>query len=226
MKIVSWNVNGLRAIYKRNFLKWLKKINVDIICLQEIRVQLEQVPEDLIKLRGHDSYFNFAKKKGYSGVAVYAKQKPKRIDYKLGLKRFDQEGRILKVGYSDFDLINFYFPHGRHDKKNLGYKLKAYDCLINYLKKVKNKKIILIGDFNIAHQEIDLARPKDNKNNIMFTPEERKQIDRIIDLGFTDSFRKFNQKGEYYTWWPYGFNARERTRSSFTNRRPRRDSTR
>jgi len=208
MKIISWNVNGIRAVYKKNFLKWFIKTDPDILCLQEVRAQKEQIPEELIKLKGYYSYFNFAEKKGYSGVAVYTKKKPLKVEYKLGFERFDKEARILKLHYPNFILINLYFPHGAHDKSNLKYKLKAYNYLINYLKKKKN--VILAGDFNIAHKEIDLARPKDNKNNIMFTQEEREQIDRIIDLGFTDSFRKFNKEKGNYTWWPYRFNAKER----------------
>jgi len=210
MKIISWNVNGIRAVYKKNFFKWMKKTNPDILCLQEIKAQKEQIPEELIKPEGYYSYFNFAERKGYSGVAVYTKKKPLKVEYKLGLKRFDQEGRILKLKYSNFTLINLYFPHGAHDKRNLAYKLKVYNRLINYLKKIQDENIILIGDFNIAHKEIDLARPKDNKNNIMFTLEERRQIDRIIELGFIDTFRKFNKQGKNYTWWSYKFNARER----------------
>jgi len=210
MRIASWNVNGIRAAYKKDFLKWFIKTNADIVCLQEIRTQLEQMPKDLIKPEEYYSYFNFAEKKGYSGTAVFTKKKPLKAEYGLGLKRFDDEGRIIKLNYSNFTLINLYFPHGAHDKRNLKYKLKAYDHLINYLKRNKDKNIILIGDFNIAHQEIDLARPKDNKNNIMFTSEERKQLDRIIDLGFIDTFRRFNKKPGNYTWWPYRFNAKER----------------
>ncbi|MFH1461108.1 MAG: exodeoxyribonuclease III, partial [Patescibacteria group bacterium] len=185
MKILSWNVNGIRAIAQRNFSKWLKNSRADIICLQEIKAQKDQIPQDLINLKGYYSYFNFALKKGYSGVAVYTKEKPIRVNYQLGLKRFDQEGRILKREYPDFTLINLYLPHGGRGKENLGYKLECYAKLLSFLEKTKNT--ILIGDFNIAHQEIDLARPKNNKNNIMFTPEERKQIDNLISLGFTDT---------------------------------------
>jgi len=210
MKILSWNVNGIRAVYKRGFLKWLNQTKADIVCLQETKAQKEQIPDDLINPKGYYSYFNSASKKGYSGVAVYSKTKPRKAEYKLGMKRFDQEGRILKLKYPKFTLINLYLPHGGRGKENLDYKLESYKYLLNYLKRNKSKNIILIGDFNIAHQEIDLARPKDNKNNIMFSPIERKQIDKIIKLGFTDTFRKFNQKTGNYTWWPYYRNCRER----------------
>lgn len=210
MKIISWNVNGLRAVYKRNFLDWFKSVDADIVCLQEIKLQKDNLPIDLINPENYYSYFNFAEKKGYSGVAVYSKQKPLKEEYKLGIKRFDSEGRMIKLEFLRFILINIYIPHGGRQKEKLDYKLEVYKYFFNYLKKIKNKKIILVGDFNIAHREIDLARPKQNQNNIMFTLEERKQIDKMIDFGFIDSFRKFNKEGGYYTWWPYFANARER----------------
>jgi exodeoxyribonuclease-3 len=210
MKIISWNVNGIRAVYKRDFLKWLTNTKADIVCLQEIKAQKDQLPADLLKPKGYYFYFSQAVKKGYAGLAVYTKQKPLKVEYKLDLKRFDQEGRILKLKYPDFTLINLYLPHGGRQKENLNYKLEVYKRLLNYLKKNKDKNIILAGDFNIAHQEIDLARPRQNQNNVMFTKEEREQIDKIIDLEFTDTFRKFNKKGGNYTWWPYFANARQR----------------
>lgn len=211
MKIISWNVNGIRAVYKKNFLKWLEKTSADIICLQEIKAQKEQLPSVLLTPKDYYSYINSAVKKGYAGVIVYTKQKPKKVTQKLGLKRFDQEGRILQIEYSDFILINLYFPHGGRQKENLNYKLECYNYLFNLLKKKGGKNIILIGDFNIAHTEIDLARPKSNQNNIMFTLKEKQQLDKLIKLGFSDTFRNFNEnKINNYTWWPYSFNARER----------------
>ncbi len=210
MKIISWNVNGLRAVYKRNFLKWLANTNADIVCLQEIKAQPNQLMPSLIKPKDYYSYFNSAIRKGYSGVAVYAKEKPLKVERTLGVKRFDQEGRVLKLVYSDFILMNLYLPHGGRQKENLDYKLGVYCHLLNDLKKTKDKNIMLAGDFNIAHKEIDLERPRQNQNNIMFTPEERKQIDKMIRSGFTDTFRKFHEEGGYYTWWPYFSNARER----------------
>ncbi len=210
MKIISWNVNGIRSVYNKGFLEWFNKTKADIVCLQEIKAQKEQIPAELFNLKNYHFYLNQASKKGYSGVAVFTKQKPIRVGYTLGLKRFDQEGRILKLKYPDFTLINVYLPHGGRGKENLDYKLECYAKLLDFLKKNKDENIILIGDFNIAHHEIDLARPKDNKNNIMFTSEERKQVDKIIELGFTDTFRKFNKKPGNYTWWPYFVNARQR----------------
>ena len=210
MKIISWNINGIRAIYKKNFLDWFIATNADIVCLQEIKAQKEQIPSDLLELKNYFFYFNPAIKKGYAGMAVYTKQKPLKVEYKLGLNRFDQEGRILQLEYPSFILINVYLPHGGRQKENLDYKLKVYDYLLEYLQKSKDRNIILIGDFNIAHQDIDLARPRQNQNNIMFTPEERQQIDKIINLGFLDSFREFHKEGSHYTWWPYMAKARQR----------------
>ncbi len=210
MKIISWNVNGLRAVYKKNFKKWLAKTNPDIICLQEAKLQKEQLPDDLLNPKKHYVYFNFAEKKGYSGVIIYTKEKPLKIKYKLGIKRFDKEGRILQLEYPEFILINLYIPHGGRQKENLDYKLDVYRRFLKHIKKLKNKNIILVGDFNVAHKEIDLSRPKQNQKNIMFTPKERRQIDKIIELGFMDTFRKFNKMGGNYTWWPWLANARQR----------------
>jgi len=210
MKIVSWNVNGLRAIYKKGFWEWFEKIKADIVCLQETKIQEEQLSFDLVRLKNYSSFFNSASKKGYSGVGVFSKRNPLVVKRKLGLKRFDDEGRFLELQYPEFTLINLYLPHGGRQKENLAYKLKVYQFLFKYLQKMNKQKLILIGDFNIAHQEIDLARPKQNQRNIMFTPKEREQIDKLVELGFTDSFRKFYKEGGHYTWWPYFANARER----------------
>jgi len=149
------------------------------------------------------AYFNSAQKKGYSGTAIYTKIKPEKISTKIGFKQFDEEGRFIRLDFRDFILINFYIPNGGQNKENLDYKLKFYDYLIKYLGKIKNKPIILSGDFNIAHKEIDLAQPKENQDSIMFTPKERQQIDKMSDLGFIDTFRQFHKEGGNYTWWAY-----------------------
>lgn len=210
MKIVSWNVNGLRSVSKKGFYGWLKKENADIVCLQEIKVQKEQMTSELLKPLGYYSIINSAKKKGYSGVLVYSKVKPISLKNKLGIRRFDDEGRMLELKYKSFTLINFYLPHGGRKKENLKYKLDVYTKLLNKLKRNNTGRLILIGDFNIAHEEIDLERPKQNHNNIMFTDEERKKISELVDMGFIDTFRKYNNKGGNYTWWPYMRNARQR----------------
>jgi len=210
MKIVSWNVNGLRANYKKGFLKWLKAEKPDFCCLQEVRARKEQLPKELLEINGFFCFLNSAKKPGYSGTAIYSRKKPQDIIKELGMRKFDEQARMLRIHFSDFILINFYIPHGGRAKENLPYKMDVYETILAYLKKLKNKKVIVVGDFNIAHQEIDLARAKNNKNNIMFTKEEREQIDKIIALGYIDSFRQFNKQEGNYTWWPYINNARER----------------
>jgi exodeoxyribonuclease-3 len=210
MKILSWNVNGLRAAYKKGFLDWFSGVRPDILCLQEVRAQIKQLPQEIIEPLHYHSYFNPAQKKGYAGVAVYTKKKPQKVERGIGMKRFDGEGRILRIKYPSFSLINLYIPHGGRKKEFLDYKLEVYDYLLNYLKKLKKEKVLVVGDFNIAHKEIDLARPKQNKQNIMFTLKERAQIDKIIKLGFVDTFRKFHRQGGHYTWWVNFANARQR----------------
>ena len=209
MKIISWNVNGLRSAYKKGFLKSFEKINADIICLQEVRAKKEQLPKELINIEGYYSYFNPAIRKGYSGTAVYTKEKPLKVEKEIGFKRFDEEGRMIKLKYKDFTLINFYMPNGGRQKQDMDYKLEFYDYLFEYLKK-DNKNLILTGDFNIAHKEIDLARPRENKNKTGFTPEEREKIDELINLGFIDSFRFLNKNKKAYTFWSNFARARER----------------
>lgn len=210
MKIISWNVNGIRAVCKKGFLNWFCKENADIVCLQEIKAKESQVPVELQNINGYFSYFNSAERPGYSGTAVFTKQKPISVEYKIELKRFDEEGRVIKLKFPKFILFNFYIPHGSRDKKYMDYKLETYEYLFEYLKKFKNEKIILTGDFNIAHKEIDLAQPKQNEKNTGFTKEEREKIDKLVGLGFVDSFRKFNKKGNNYTWWAHFANARSR----------------
>ncbi|MBU2591843.1 MAG: exodeoxyribonuclease III [Patescibacteria group bacterium] len=217
MKIVSWNVNGLRSVYKKesvyqknDFFQWLKILNADIICFQEIKARQDQLPFDLINVHGCHFYLNSSERPGYGGVAVYTKQEPVSIEKKIGWQKFDSEGRLLILKYPKFVLLNLYIPHGGRGKENLDYKLEVYRVLINRLEDFEKKEIILVGDFNVAREEIDLARPKDNQNNIMFTLEERKSFGELIDSGFDDSFRKFNKKGGNYSWWPYFNNARER----------------
>ena len=202
MRIVSWNVNGIRSIHKKGFLEWFSRELPDILCLQETRVNEECIPKELLKINDYYSYWNHAEKKGYSGVCVYTKKKPLKVK-----KLFNEQGRALVLKYSDFMLMNIYFPHGGRGKERLPYKLRVYDEFLSMLKK---GPVILCGDFNVAHKELDLARPRSNLNNVMFTPEERARIDGIISKGFIDSFREFHKEGGHYTWWPYMHNARAR----------------
>jgi len=208
----------LRSVYKKGFLSWLKDCKADIVCLQEIKIQENQIPFDLVDPFHYKSFFSFADRKGYSGVGVYINEKivprPSLGDMypetSLGLKRFDGEGRLLQIALQGFTLLNLYMPHGNRDKRDLPYKFTSYGYLLQRLKSLQRKETILMGDFNVAYSELDLARPKENQDNIMFTPEERALLDSILELGFVDSFRLFNEEGGNYTWWPYYNDARKR----------------
>ncbi|MDP2703888.1 MAG: exodeoxyribonuclease III [bacterium] len=210
MEIISWNVNGLRSAERKGFSRWFASASPDILCLQEIKTFPEQLPESLRNPQGYTSYFNPAGKAGYAGTALYSRAKPLSVKTKLGFKQFDEEGRGIMAEYPSFTLLALYMPHGGRDKSKLSYKLEAYDFIFSLLRKLRDVPVLLIGDLNIAHHEIDLARPTQNTNNIMFTPEERGLLDRMEKMGFTDTFRYFHKEGGCYTWWPYAFNARER----------------
>ncbi|MBM3699688.1 MAG: exodeoxyribonuclease III [Actinobacteria bacterium] len=212
VKIVSWNVNGLRAIYKKGFEGFIRQNDFDIVCLQEIKVHNDNIPGELKSIGKYLSYFSCALRPGYSGVATYTKMAPQNTGYGFGIKRFDDEGRVLWVEYKDFILFNTYMPNGGRDKIRLSYKLDFYYEFLNYLKSLlkAGKNIIVAGDVNTAHKPIDLARPKQNENNTGFLPEEREWIDRLLDAGFLDAFRVFNNKPDNYTWWDYKTGARQR----------------
>lgn len=210
MKIISWNVNGLRSVVRKGFLDWVKKENPDVLCLQEIKITQNEISPELLSLNGYTSYVNSAQKKGYSGVLVYTNKKSKLQCNKLNFHQFDTEGRFLQIDFEDFILINTYIPHGQRDKLKIPYKLESYKYLTRKLTSLTSKNVIMCGDFNVAHTELDLARPKGNRNNTMFTPDERIQIDKILDTGFIDSYRKFQKQTGNYSWWPYFRNARER----------------
>ena len=204
MKIFSWNVNGIRSVFKTTFQEWLKNNDPDIICLQEIKAEHSELTEEFTEIEGYYAYFNSGLRKGHAGVAVYTKAKPLSVETKLGIERFDDEGRCLKLTFKDF-----YIPNGARDKSNMGYKLDVYSKLFQIFKSLTDKPTILTGDFNIAHTEMDLTYPKQNKNNTMFTPEERKQIDTLLELGYIDAFRYKYPDKKAFTWWAYAFNSRE-----------------
>ncbi|HSX02346.1 MAG TPA: exodeoxyribonuclease III [Candidatus Saccharimonadia bacterium] len=211
MQIVSWNVNGLRAVAKRGFLPWLLESGLDIVCLQEIKIDQAQMPIELTSMSGYHCYFNWASQKGYSGVAVYTKVKPQKVTYEVLLnERFNQEGRALLLEFEQFCLLNLYLPHGGRDKSKLDYKLEVYDQLAGRLNGSSGKPLILAGDFNVAHQEIDLARPRQNRTNIMFTADERERLGKVLASGYIDSYRWLHAELGGYSWWPYAAKARER----------------
>lgn len=213
MRIISWNVNGLRAADKKGFYDWFRKYQPDILCLQEIKSTEEQLPPHLRNVPGYYLYISSAERKGYSGVATYTKIKPIEIKYGLDIEKFDKEGRILITEYKNFILFNIYFPNGKQSKERLDYKLDFYDTFLAYIDNLKarnGKNMIVCGDFNTAHREIDLARPKENEKVSGFLPVERAWIDRFIDHGYIDTFRHFNKDTIQYTWWDIKTNARER----------------
>jgi len=212
LKIISWNVNGIRAVHKKGFLKWVLEEDADILCIQETKASEDQLPKKLIHIPRYHSYFKGAEKKGYSGVALYTKIKPEKVEFGFGIPRFDDEGRIIVAHYEEFVLLNIYFPNGKMSPERLLYKLEFYDALLDYAEDLRKmgKNLIICGDLNTAHKEIDLARPKANEKISGFLPEERAWIDKFLDHGYLDTFRMFNENPDQYTWWSYRTRARER----------------
>jgi exodeoxyribonuclease-3 len=213
MKIYSWNVNGIRAVSKKGFADWIRDGKKDIICLQETKAQEQQLGFDLTQIDDFYSYFASAERKGYSGVVTYSKEKPIEVKYGLGKEKFDQEGRTLITKFPNFTLFNIYFPNGKRSKERLDYKMEYYDFLLDYLKELKKteKNIIICGDVNTAHREIDLARPKDNEKISGFLDIERAWIDKLLAAGFIDTFRHFHpEEKDKYSWWSMRTRARER----------------
>ena len=210
MKILSWNVNGIRALAEKGFLKWFEKESPDILCLQETKAQPDQLDESIVKPKGYTSYWNSPVRKGYAGVAVYTKKKPLSVKKDFGPASFDTEGRALILEYKDFLLMNVYFPNGRMGTGRLEYKLTFYEEFLKFTSGIKGRDIVICGDFNTAHKEIDLARPKENQMFSGFLPEEREWMDRFTAHGFIDTFRNFNKEGKNYTWWDYKSRARQR----------------
>lgn len=209
MKLISWNVNGLRAIYKKDFETIFKTLDADIFCIQETKMQEGQLD---ISFDGYKIYFNYAERKGYSGTAIFTKTIPENVTYGIGIDEHDHEGRTITLEFKDFFLVNCYTPNSGRELARLGYRMDWEDDFRNYLKKLDKKKpVILCGDLNVAHKEIDLKNPKTNRHNAGFTDEERGKMTILLDNGFTDSFRKlYPEKENAYTWWSYMGNAREK----------------
>ena len=212
MKILSWNVNGIRAMQKKGFLEWFAKESPDILCVQETKAHPSQLEESLLHPSGYQVYWSSAERKGYSGVATFTKQKPKDVKMGFGVKRFDAEGRILLAEYSEFTLLNIYFPNGKASPERLQYKLDFYEETLNFVERLKKKgqKVIICGDYNTAHKAIDLKRPKENENVSGFLPIERDWLDRWVQHGQVDIFREFCPLSEQYTWWDFKTRARDR----------------
>jgi exodeoxyribonuclease-3 len=212
MRILSWNVNGIRAADRKGLFDLFKKYQPEVLCLQEIKAMKEQIPPHLKNTPNYNVYIRSAERKGYSGVATYAKQKPIQIKDGFGIEKFDNEGRILITEFENFVLFNIYFPNGKKNQERLDYKLDFYDTFLAYADNLKaeGKNIVVCGDFNTAHKEIDLARPKENEKISGFLPIERAWIDTFIDHGYVDTFRHFNKEPDQYSWWSMRTRARER----------------
>ncbi|MBN1755859.1 exodeoxyribonuclease III [bacterium] len=212
LKLISWNVNGIRAIHKKGFLKWFTVERPDILCLQETKAWEEQFPTEILEWPGYHKHFSQPERKGYSGVATFSRLKPGKVIAGLGTDKFDNEGRVLVSDFGDFILFNIYFPNGKASPQRLQYKMDFYEAFLRVLDKYRDlgKKLLVCGDLNTAHKEIDLARPRDNEKVSGFLPEERAWIDKFISHGYTDTFRIFHKGGDHYSWWDYKTRARDR----------------
>ena len=209
MKLISWNVNGLRACVGKNFIEDFKKLDADIFCLQETKLQEGQIS---LELPGYHQYWNYAEKKGYSGTAVFTKEEPLSVSCGIGIEEHDHEGRVITLEFPAFYLITVYTPNSQDGLKRLEYRMRWEDAFLSYIKELDEKKpVIYCGDLNVAHQEIDLKNPKTNRRNPGFTDEERGKMTTVLSSGFLDSFRFFYPELEnIYSWWSYRFHARDK----------------
>lgn len=207
MKLISWNVNGLRACVGKNFLDFFNEIDADIFCIQESKLQEGQID---LNLPGYYQYWNYAEKKGYSGTAIFTKKEPLSVSYGIGIPEHDKEGRVITLEFENFYMLTVYTPNSQNELARLSYRMEWEDAFLSYLKKLENTKpVIVCGDFNVAHQEIDLKNPKTNRKNAGFTDEEREKFTILLNSGFIDTFRHFYPDAEgIYSWWSYRFQAR------------------
>lgn len=208
-KLISWNVNGLRACLGKNFMEFFDYVDADIFCLQETKIQEGQV--DWNK-EGYYAYWNYAEKKGYSGTAIFSKEKPLNVTYGIGIEEHDKEGRVITLEFDNYYMVTVYTPNSQNGLARLEYRMKWEDDFRNYLLNLKkNKPVIVTGDMNVAHKEIDLKNPKTNRKNAGFTDEERQKMTELLEVGFIDTFRYFYPDTEgIYSWWSYRFKAREK----------------
>ena len=208
MKFISWTVIGIRACVTKGFLDFFKEVDADIFCLQETKLQAGQIDLDL---PGYYDYWNYAEKKGYSGTAIFTKKKPINVTYGIGIEEHDKEGRVITLEFEDLYFITVYTPNSQSELKRLDYRMKWEDDFRNYLINLdKIKPVVVCGDLNVAHKEIDLKNPKTNRKNAGFTDEEREKLTTLLDSGFIDTYRHFNPNKEgIYSWWSYRFNARK-----------------
>lgn len=209
MKLVSWNVNGLRACVEKGFTDIFKELDADIFCVQETKMQEGQLK---LELPGYHQYFNYAEKKGYSGTAVFCKKEPLKVWNGIGVEEHDKEGRVITLEFEDFHFVTVYTPNSQNELKRLDYRMEWEEAFLSYLKGLEEKKpVIFAGDLNVAHKEIDLKNPKTNRHNAGFTDEERNAFGKLLENGFVDTFRYFYpDKTDIYSWWSYRFRAREK----------------
>ncbi|MBR5616608.1 MAG: exodeoxyribonuclease III [Oscillospiraceae bacterium] len=209
MKFISWNVNGLRACMNKGWLDFFKETDADFFCLQETKLQADQIE---LELPGYTQYWNYAEKKGYSGTAIFAKNKPLAVHYGVGVPELDTEGRLITLEYENFYLLTCYTPNAQRELARLDHRMKWDDAFRSYISRLDEKKIVIVcGDLNVAHQEIDLKNPKSNRGSAGFSDEERESFTKTLEAGFTDSFRHLNPDATgCYTWWSYMFKAREK----------------
>jgi len=212
MKITTWNVNGLRAALNKGFSDWINQYDTDVLCLQEIKSLKDQIPVESQEVDGYHSFWNSAERKGYSGVLTYTKQEPIETRLGLGVPEFDVEGRVIRTRYEHFYLYNIYFPNGQRGQDRVDFKLNFYEKLLEECDQLHQagEQVIITGDFNTAHTEIDLANPKSNQKTSGFLPEEREMITKYLNHGFKDAYRELYPDKVEYTWWTYRFGARER----------------
>ena len=208
MKLVSWNVNGIRACVQKGFMDFFNKEDADIFCIQESKLQAGQLELDM---PGYYQYWNYAERKGYSGTAIFTKKEPLNVKYGIGIDEHDHEGRVITLEYEDFYMVTVYTPNSQTELARLDYRMRWDDDFRRYLKELdKVKPVIVCGDMNVAHEEIDLKNPKNNRNNAGFTDDERNKFTELIEAGFTDTFRdKYPTLEGIYSWWSYRFNARK-----------------
>jgi len=212
MKLISWNVNGVRAVVKKGFLDWLDQEQPDILCLQETKAHVDQLTAEILTDHGYHTFWHSGERRGYSGVATFCKEEPLYVQEGLGIERYDAEGRVLLTEHENFLLYNIYFPNGQKDDERLQYKLDFYNDLLPIINEQveSGNNVVVTGDWNTAHHPIDLARPKQNVNTSGFMPIEREKLDMYVENGWIDTFRLFHPEGDRYSWWTYRFGARER----------------